>query len=77
MDIVPSQLYTATSTEKITMMNVKSRVPVGKQDLFVRDEYDRVIKKLIEAEKKRFSVPGILNDGALLDYQVVGQPGSG
>jgi len=61
----------------ITVMSVKSRVPVGKKEVLVRGEYDRVIDKLVKAESKRFSAPGILKEGALLDYQVAGQPGCG
>lgn len=76
-NIVPSQVYTRISTKNITGMSIKSRVPVGKKEILVREEYDRIIKKLVEAEKKRFSAPGVLNDGALLDYQIAGQPGSG
>ena len=74
---LPSFDFPERHAENFRIMKIASRVPVGKQAFLVREEYDGIISRLDNAEKKRFSSTGVLRDGVQMDYQLGGQPGCG
>jgi len=75
--IFPSPGSSPVGEKEVKIIRVDSRVPVGKQKLLARSEYDDIIDKLALAEGKRFSASGALDTSAKRDFQVAGQPGCG
>ena len=63
--------------QKVKIVRVSSRVPVGHSVLLARDHYDIIREKLIIAEEERFSSNGIKKMHAKRDFEISGQPGSG
>jgi len=75
--VFPAPNPAHASRVPITIIRVKSRVPVGKQKLLVRTEYKHIMDKLVKSETERFSASGILGGFAKRDFKIAGQPGCG